>query len=259
WLFQGMDMIFEDVIYSILKMGIITGFAFNVGWYMENIVPLVSSIPAGITQILVGSDSNSANMVDTLIGSYMNTVIEFMKGLDFSLFNSDVADLAAAIIALAILVLSGLAFLGVCVSTLIMLKLATTLFLIVGPVFIAFFLFDATKQYAWGWINLLAGFMLTNILFGVVVSVEVTYISNTILPANGPIKADWISLLSMPLVFGAFAVLAQTIPNYAASVMGGTPIGSSSVGSMLRSGGVGAAFKMAKNLSKLRRHRASIE
>ncbi|MEO4017591.1 type IV secretion system protein [Pseudomonas rossensis] len=251
WLFQGMDMIFRDVIFSMLKMAFICGCAFNISWYMETIVPFVSNAPAGITQLLSGSESHATNMIDALIGAYINSVIEIVNSLDFSLFNSDLSNLAAAIITLGVLIISGLAFLGVCVANLIVLKLATTLFLVLGPLFIAFFLFDATKQYAWGWINILAGFMLSNVLFGVVISIEINYINSNVLGADGQFKAGWVSILSIPLIFGAFAVLAQTLPNYAASVMSGSPAGNGGgLGAMLKHGGLGAGKQMGGALMK---------
>jgi type IV secretion system protein VirB6 len=51
----------------------------------------------------------------------------------------------------------------------------------------------------------------------------------------------------MLIYFAAFTVLATELPNYAASVMGGTPISSTGVGGLIGRGtGVGSALKMAK-------------
>jgi type IV secretion system protein VirB6 len=183
-----------------------------------------------------------------------------MDSLDFSIFSSDIKDVASAIITLAILIISGLVFLGVCASTLIVLKLSTTIFLVIGPVFIAFFLFDATKHYAWGWINLIAGFMLTNVLFGIVVSIEINYINSNLIGSDGMIKWQWANLFAMPIIFGAFTALAQAIPDYAASVMGGSPAGNAGgLGTMLNYGGLGAARKMAGAVGKFTPRRATIK
>ena len=260
WLMHGMDMAIKDFVSSALRMAFICSLAFTSSTYMDVIVPFVSNAPSGITQLITGSASHSTNMVDTLIGTYINTVIDVVNSLDFSIFKSDIADVALAVITLGVLIISGLAFLGVCVSTLLILKLSTTLFLVLGPVFIAFFLFDATKQYAWGWINLIAGFMLTNILFGVIVSIEINYINSNIIGSDGQFKGDWVSLLSIPLIFGAFAALAQMLPNYAASVMGGSPAGNGGgLSAMLNHGGLGAARKMAGVVGKLRPKGPSIQ
>lgn len=251
WLYQGMDMIFRDIIFSMIKVAFICSCAFSISWYMEVVVPFVSNAPAGITQLLTGSESHATNQIDILIGTYLDTVFKVLDNLDVGIFDTHINDLAAAIITLAILIISGLIFLGVCASTLIVLKLSTTIFLVIGPVFIAFFLFDATKQYAWGWINLIAGFMLTNILFGVVVSIEINYINANLIGSDGMMKWQWANLFAMPLIFGAFTALAQAIPGYAASVMGGSSAGNGGgLGAMLNYGGVGAARKMAGALGR---------
>lgn len=250
WLFQGMDMIFRDVIFSMLRMAFICGCAFKISWYMETVVPFVSNAPAGITQLLSGSESHATNMIDTLIGAYLDTIFKVMDAMHFSLTGLD--DFAMAAITFGILIIAGLAFLGVCVSTLLVLKLSTALFLVVGPVFIAFFLFDATKQYAWGWINLIAGFMLTSVLFGVVISIEINYINSNLMGPDGMLKWQLANLIAMPLIFGAFAALAQAIPNYAASVMSGSPVGNAGgLGGMLKAGGFGTAMNASKGIGRL--------
>lgn len=250
WLFQGMDMIFRDVMFSMLRMAFICSCAFNISWYMGTVVPFVSNAPAGITSLLSGSESHATNMIDTLIGAYLNTVLKVVDSLHFSITGLD--EVAMGAITLGILIIAGLAFLGVCVSTLLVLKLSTTLFLVLGPVFIAFFLFDATKHYAWGWINIIAGFMLTSVLFGVVISIEINYINSHLLGSNGMLKWDLANLIAMPLIFGAFAALAQALPNYAANVMGGSPVGNAGgFGGMLKSGGFGAAMNMSKGIGRV--------
>ena len=247
WLFHGLDMIFKDVIYSMLRMAFVCSCAFNLGWYMEVVVPFVTNAPVGITQILTGTNSATTNMLDILINSYIETVINLVNAMDFNIWNGK--NFLNAIVTIAILLVSGIAFLGVCASTLIMLKVSTSVFMVIGPVFIAFFLFDSTKQYAWGWINLIAGFMLTNILCGVVMSMEINYINTTMLSGENLIKANWVSLLSMPIVFAAFAAVLQVVPNYAASVMSGTPVSNGGgIGGMLKTGGFGAATKMASGI-----------
>lgn len=249
WLQYGMDMAVKDFVSSMLRMAFVCSLAFTSSTYMDVIVPFVSNAPAGITQLLTGSESHATNMIDTLIGAYLDTVFKVVDAFHFSITGLD--DVAMAALSLGILIIAGLAFLGVCVSTLLVLKLSTTLFLVVGPVFIAFFLFDATKQYAWGWINLIAGFMLTNVMFGVVISIEINYINSNLMGPDGMLKWQLANLIAMPLIFGAFAALAQAIPNYAASVMGGSPVGNAGgIGGMLNYGGVGAARKMAGALGK---------
>ncbi|HGJ5869423.1 type IV secretion system protein [Arsenophonus nasoniae] len=146
--------------------------------------------------------------------------------------------------------LGGVPFLGVAVGTLITLKVATTLILVVGPIFIALALFPQTKQYFWGWVGVLGGFVLTQALFAMVLALEISYINANIVTEN--VKLDLLGCLGILLSFSAFTMLATEIPNYAAAIMGGAPSGGvSTVGGIAgKALGTRAATNMAKGLSK---------
>ena len=88
--------------------------------------------------------------------------------------------------------------------------------------------------------------MLTQVLFAVVVGIELNYI-NSFIVKNGAIETTLMSAFQILLVFGAFTLLATELPNYAASIMGGGPSGGvGGVGGILgKTSGLGAARKMA--------------
>jgi type IV secretion system protein VirB6 len=88
---------------------------------------------------------------------------------------------------------------------------------------------------------------------------EIAFI-NTNVVKNGEIQTDLLTCLSLLLYFGAFTLLATEIPNYAASIMGGSPSGATGAGGIIGRGtGLGAATKMAsstaKTIMRLRRNR----
>lgn len=88
--------------------------------------------------------------------------------------------------------------------------------------------------------------MLTQVLFAVVVGIELNYI-NSFIVKNGAIETTLMSAFQILLVFGAFTLLATELPNYAASIMGGGPSGGvGGVGGILgKTSGLGAARRMA--------------
>lgn len=239
WLFTGMDAIIQDVLFSILKMAFIVFFAFNVAWYIQTVVPFVTDLPIWMGGVLSGQQGNQTNQVDKLISAFI-TAVEFLAN-EISLDSLFIGSCA-----LIFLLIGGIPFIAVCVGTLITLKAATTLMLVIGPVFIAFSLFDQTRQWFWGWVSAVGGFMLTSILFSVVIALEIGFI-NTVVIKNGVIETTWLDVFSILFYFGAFTMLAVELPNYAASVMGGTPSGGvTGVGGLLNKvSGAGAARKMA--------------
>ncbi len=245
WLFQGMDAIFQDVIFTILKMAFIVYFAFNVSWYISTVVPFATGLPNWMGGILSGQDGNQTNQVDGLISSYLNSLDQLVASMKFG-WTEDWSVMFYAILVILFYLMGGIPFLSVCVGTMITLKTASTIVLVVGPIFIAFALFDQTRQWFWGWVSIMGAFMLTQVLFAVVVGLELNYI-NSFVVKNGAIETTLQSAFEILLVFGAFTLLATELPGYAASIMGGTPSGGvGGVGGLLgKATGLGTARKLA--------------
>lgn len=219
WLFQGLDVIFQDVIFSILKMAFIMYFAFNVSWYVQTVVPFVTDLPIWIGGILSGTEGSQVNQVDALIASYINSLVRLVSAMDFG-WTVSVADMFIAILTILFYLIGGIPFLSVCVGTMVVLKFSTSIILVVGPIFIAFALFDQTRQWFWGWVSTIGGFMLTSVLFSVTVGIEMNYINNFIIK-NGVIDTSILGAITILIVFGCFTLLATELPGYAASIMGG--------------------------------------
>lgn len=244
WLFTGIDTVYQDILMSIFKMAIIVSFAFNVSWYIQNVVPFVTDLPVWMGGVLSGQEGNQTNQIDTLINAFVDAVLKLFDAMDFDLLdNFNIIMMGACV--MIFMLLGGIPFLGLCVGTLITLKVATTLMLVVGPVFIAFALFDQTRQWFYGWVSAVGGFMLTNVFFSIVIGLEIGFI-NAVVMKNGAIESTWADAFSVLFYFGAFTLLATELPSYAASIMGGTPSGTTSVGGILGKGtGLGTASRMA--------------
>lgn len=247
WIYMGMSEVFKDVIFEIFKVAAIAGMAFNVGWFVDTIVPFVTGLPAWMGGILSGQEGNQLNQVDAMISSYVDGLIKLTSMMKFNIVTTEVSVIYLSIQAVVFYLLGGIPFILVAVGTLITLKVATTIMLAVGPVFIAFALFDQTRQWFMGWVSLMAGFMLTQVLFAVVLGLEIGFINSFIIK-NGEIDTTLLGNISMLIYFAAFTLLATELPNYAASVMGGTSSGAATgLGGILgKASGAGAAMKMSK-------------
>lgn len=243
WLHQGLDQIFQDVMLSIVKMAVIVYFAFNVSWYISTVVPFATGLPNWMGGILAGQEGPATNQVDALINSYIGSLDTLISTMKFG-WTEDWSVMFYAILVILFYLMGGIPFLSICVGTMITLKVAMTVILVVGPVFIAFALFDQTRQWFWGWVSVMGAFMLTQVLFAVVVGLELNYI-NTFIVKNGSIETTLATAFEILLVFGAFTLLATELPNYAASIMGGTPSGGVS--------GVGGLLGKATGLNTARR------
>jgi len=244
WYFEGITGVIKDVLITIFKASCIMFMAFSVSWYVSTIVPTVTELPVWLGNTIAGTTSNNTNLVDGLLASYVDGLDKLFSKLGF---NSGVF---YAGISVAFYVLGGVPFLGVAVGTLITLKAATTLIMVVGPIFISLALFPKTQHYFWGWVGVLGGFILTQALFAVVIGLEISYINANVIKEG--VNLNMGSCLGILLTFGAFTLLATELPNYAASIMGGAPSGGvSGMGGIAgKTLGMNAATRMAGGLAK---------
>lgn len=251
WLYMGMTAVFKDVVFEIAKMAFIAGLAFNVGWYIETIVPLVTGLPPWMGGIMSGQEGNQLNQIDSMITSYVNGLIKLTEAMRFNIITTEFSVIYLGIQAVVFYLLGGIPFILVAVGTMITLKVASTVMLALGPVFIAFMLFNPTRQWFFGWVALLAGFMLTQVLFAIVLGLEIGFI-NSVIIKNGEIDTSLMGNISMLIYFASFTVLATELPNYAASVMGGGSSGGvTGVGGIVSKGtGIGSAVKMGGAAAK---------
>lgn len=212
WYFRGFNGVLQDEIFNAIKSSFIIFFAFHIDGYMNIVVPFVNRMPVwAMQQLPSGSVGN--NQVDTLINHFLNGVINYVDVTDFPI--TDFKTTAVSVITLLVMLMGGIPFLGTCVATLMTLKVATSLFLVAGPLFIAFGLFEQTRQYFWGWVSLLGGFMLTQLIFGVAITFEINFLYTFVI-INGKIENSLGGVFALLFYFGTFTALATEIPNYAA-------------------------------------------
>lgn len=253
WLYMGMTAIFQEVVSEIGKLAFFASCAFNVQWYVQTIVPFVTGGAAWMGGILSGQEGSQINQIDTMIITYVDMLGKLISSMKFNLFTNSVADIYLGIQAVVIYLLGGVPFLLVAVGTSMILKVSTTVMLVVGPLFIAFALFEKTKQWFWGWICIVGGFMLTQILFSIVLALELNFI-NAFIIKDGVIDVSLYGNFIMLICFAVFTMIATELPGYAAAVMGGAPTGTAGIGGIIgKATGVSTAMRAANGLSRMAR------
>ncbi len=248
WLTMGLDQAFKEIAVEIFKVAFIAGLAFNIGWYISTIVPFVTEAPAWMAGILSGQTGSQVNQIDSMIGAYTTTLVELIKAQTFSLLKMNLSVLYTGGLSIVLFVVGGIPFLLAVISTLLVITTATTILLALGPLFIVFALFDRTRQWFWGWVSQMAGFMLTQVMFSIVLAMEVAFINTAVLK-NGVMDSSISGAISMFIFFAVFIVLVTEIPNYAASIMGASPAGAGVSGLVSKASGLRTALRVA-NLAR---------
>ncbi|RMU67413.1 hypothetical protein ALP29_201524 [Pseudomonas syringae pv. avii] len=209
--------------------------------------------------ILSGQEGTQTNQIDSLIVAYGSNLKALIGAMKFNIITTSLADVWLGIQGVVFYVLGGIPFLLAAVATLFVLKVLTTAIVAVGPLFIAFLLFDQTKQYFWGWVAAIAGFMLAQVLISVVLAIEIGFI-NTVMIKDGVLNTNLEGNITILIVFCTFTALVIELPGQAASIMGGGPSGG---GLASRISGFGAAKGMTRGaaaaISKLRGGRNNIK
>ncbi|WP_054991916.1 type IV secretion system protein, partial [Pseudomonas syringae pv. coryli] len=231
----------------------------NLEGYGQTIVPFVTGFPNWMGGIMSGQEGEQTNQIDSLIVVYASNLEALIGAMEFHIVTTSFAKIWLGIQGVVFYVLGGIPFLLAAVATLFVLKVSTTAIVAVGPLFIAFLLFDQTKQYFWGWVSAIAGFMLAQVLISVVLAIEIGFI-NTVMITGGELNTTLQGNITILVVFCTFTALVIELPGQAASIMGGGPSGG---GIASRISGFGAAKGMtrgvAAGISKLRGGRNNIK
>ncbi|MBW3779568.1 type IV secretion system protein [Aeromonas veronii] len=243
WMTSGLGEVFHDFLWDLCKMALITFFAFNTQWYINYLVPIASDLAGEVISILSPQKSNPQNMVDLLIGNYIDSLLTLAKAMSFDIF-SNFSAVLTGLLGFIFMLLGGIPYIMLAAGTMITLKVAMVILLIVGPVFIAFALFPATRQYFWGWVGVISGFILAQTLFGVVITLQLSFI-DSVLVKDGQIVPNIETCFAMLVYFSAFTYLVAEIPSYAAMIMGGAGSKATGMGGILGAG-LGAAGRGAK-------------
>lgn len=244
WSLQGFNGIMKDEVMNFIKSVFIIYSAFHVDWYLQVVVPFVNDMPTWTMQQLSHNTAGN-NQVDTLINSYLNGVWAFISNFKFDpIWNF--RESLSGVLALLAIIIGGVPFLGLTIATLMTLKVTSAILLVLGPLFIAFALFDQTRQYFWGWVSVLGGIMLTQILFGVVITLEINFLNAFVMTKgdDGFFSSTFEGAFALLFYFGTFTAIATELPNYAASIMGGAPSGTHGLKKlMLKGTGIGTALR----------------
>ncbi|EDR3562100.1 type IV secretion system protein [Salmonella enterica subsp. enterica serovar Benue] len=243
WYRNGNDIPIIEVLEIFIKCTLICFLSFNVGNYLTYIVPIVNGLSDDIASLLSNtSKGTTSNTIDLLLTNYLDMVFEFIKTMKISILKIDVSVLFVQLFALIIMLISGIPFIMVTCGTLFCVKIGMNLMLIIGPLFIGFLFFPATKDLFWGWAKLIISFIVINVLFSLVITLEINFINDQFI--NNP-DPTWAAVFSMLICFASFIYLAKAIPSFAGAIAGSH--GASSIGLP----GGGAASGMMRGGGKL--------
>ncbi|AUZ86143.1 MULTISPECIES: type IV secretion system protein [Methylophaga] len=207
----------------IIKITIIVAIAINLGYYNSFVVSFLSNLPdrlAELASITVTTDS----------GSYLDGVFSQIWDLGWKILtkakaegNYVMADIPLTLAALAVW-LFGFALTVVGAFLLVLSKMALSVLLGVGPIFVLMLLFEPTKRFFESWLGQCFNFILIVMLVGgilrLIVSILTEYLTKYEAASAGGATVD-ISGALPAVVLSAIAILIMRQVMPIASALGG--------------------------------------
>lgn len=208
------DTPIRDICIRVIKMGIIIALIRESGTYQQFVTGIFfDSLPREIISALGSGDTVSASTLDGLLTKVQETVVRIWSkaGWNETLITYSIAGFLLIIIAFFTLAISFVVTLYA--------KIALTLVLALGPVFIACAMFDATRRMTESWMAQVINFVILQVLVVTLGALLVDLIDSQIQETSG------YEVLMIPISLGATFVAAGYIlyqlPGMASSLAGG--------------------------------------
>ncbi len=209
------DTPLRDICLRVIKMGIILALVQESGTYQQFVTDLFfESLPREIISALGTGDTVSASTLDGLLSKVQETAVRIMNdaGWDTTMITYGIAGI--------MLIITG--FITIAVSFVVTLyaKIALSLVLALGPVFIACAMFDSTRRMTEAWFAQVLNFVILQVLVVTLGSLLVDLIDQQVAQSSSVVDAMMI-LVSLGATFVASGYILYQLPGLASSLAGG--------------------------------------
>ncbi|WP_420170769.1 type IV secretion system protein (plasmid) [Pseudomonas alloputida] len=250
WIWSGntQELPVGELLKRMFFLALFTAFAFNITKYNSAIVVPVQSIGGEIAQAFSRSNAQVPNIIDQMGQQIIDTIsLIWDKAPKMSMTNWNLVPLLRAVGTIMIVAVGGCIFMGISFLYLMIAKIMISLALLVGPAFISFAFFPATRDYFMKWVSQLLNYILLYAFFGIgftlLTNLLQTYVSGT--DFSDVLVSD-LTQIKLLFCYVLFTGVMMAIPSLASQLTGGVGIsGLGAAGPILN-----AATKGMANLAK---------
>lgn len=253
WQGGGLDEMFVDFVKRTIMCCVLVALAFSASHYHE-LANIIYVLPDDLAKAF-GSVEYSGGALDKIV----DDVNQVTDELALQRSNLSIVDVGTRL-DYSIVIYSIEIFMGILLTVgfafYILAKVSLALVLMIGPLFIGFGLFPATRQYAMNWVGQCLNYVFTIVLFSILGSMMLAFIKDyvDIMGADNIMSAMSLSIILL-FVTIVFIVVCWFIPQIASALTGGGAIQGSmrTVYHMARKGlsnadsGVRTAIKPVQN------------
>lgn len=223
---RGFDGNVVDLSKRAMGWLIIISCAFNAAQYSK-IANIAYNMPEQLAAVFGNGDYN-LSVLDTAWDNIMTAVAhieEKAAELDFT----EVSDKLMLHLGAGILVSCGVIFFAIITAFYLVAKLSLAMVIVIGPLFLGFMLFPATRQYAMNWIGQSLNYIVTIAFFTILSSLQMKFFQGYLEKALAEDFDSVAQVIGIIPVFLAatvfFVIVAWNIPSIASALTGGASVG----------------------------------
>lgn len=220
------------------SFAVVIGLGLSASTYVDTIIPIVTGIGPSVAKAISGGAVSAGTMDDLgliyfgIISNGFDAVME-LEGFDF------LAALPIYGIKAALLFLGILPFFVIATLLLIVADVGSVIVAILGPIFFAFALFPATRQYFSAWVNTALSYALMPIIIAVItviaVSISQKMIGTTSKLEDVPLKTIFFASIGNLVLLGLLAQVSSLASSLSAGgINAGIPGGAGGVFSLVK-------------------------
>lgn len=239
WSGGGMDEMFVDFLKRMITMTFLVTLAFNASYYAE-LANLIYVLPDDLAKALSNTDY-AGGALDKVMDD-TNAAVETLELQKNKLDFYEAGSILTYVIAIWQLKIAMMILLGVMFAYYILAKVSLAMILMIGPVFIGFGMFPATRQYAMNWVGQCLNYIFNIVLLAVIGSMMLKFTSTFI---------DLVGVDNIGAALATGAVLLFTLIVFVLLIWMTPQISSALTGGSALQGAMRTVYSMARqSLSK---------
>ncbi len=210
----------QEGVFRILRIGLIMTLGLTVGTYMDVVVDVLAHGPESIAAVVTGSNGGAATILDNLFSRVLDVADQawdkagVMSG-DFGMY----------LVAALIMVFGG----GVTIVVAFLLlasKVATTVLLAIGPLFIIGLLFNTTQRFFESWLGMVMNFGMLLILGSAIgrMVIDVSEAFMNIVESSTSSMANMTTCAYLIAFFALGILVLKQVPAIASALGGGVAL-----------------------------------
>lgn len=225
WIWSGetSELPVGDLLKRIFYLSLFTFFAFNATKYNTAIVGPVNSLGSEIAEAFASTGSTAPQIIDQMGSQVIDTIKAIWENSpEMSITDLNLIPIMQAILAIVVVGVLGLIFMAISFLYLLIAKILLALALLVGPLYISFAFFPATRDWFTKWLSAIFNYTLLYAMFGITFTLLTnllqTYVSGN---AFSNILVGDLTIIKLIFCYILFTGVIINVPALTAQLTGG--------------------------------------